>query len=74
VKKKSGKLTNKELMEEIKSLQIYIYRVEHLCNSMLRFVNDYMEMSKTTEKMNKFLDKKYGKEEKDGKNEGKTSK
>ena len=72
MKKKSGKPTNKEMLGEIHSLRMSIYRLEHLYNSLLEFINDYMEMSKTTKKMNNFLDKKYGKED-NGKSEGKTT-
>jgi len=70
VKKKSGKPTSKEMLGEISSLRMSVYRLEHLYNSLLEFINDYMEMSKTAKKMNDFLDKKYRKED-DGKNKGK---
>ena len=44
-------------------MQYDIQNVKQMLDSLMTLFSDYMEMQKTVKKMDKFLNKKYGKED-----------
>lgn len=63
MKHKQEKPSNKQITRAILSMQYDIQNVKQALDSLMTLFSDYMEMQKTVKKMDKFLNKKYGKED-----------
>jgi hypothetical protein len=63
MKHKQTKPNNKQITRAVLSLQYEMENVKRILDSLMTLFNDYMEMQKSIKKMDKFLTKKYGKED-----------